>query len=259
MPPVRASLPRVVVVIAHARSGSTLLTTSMSHHPTIVMFGELFTAADAERRHAALGRRPYRDGDDPVSYLGKMLEREAYFGSRIVGFKLMYGHALCGPAANVWQWLATEPGVAVVHLRRKDALASLVSLRIAELTHVWALSPGAEAPHPTGPIVLSAAECVEHFEWLARRHEWVEHLFAARPKLDLWYERDLLHHFARTLRRVWAFLELDPGPHRVDLIRQAQAPLADQVANYLELKDHFGGTEWERYFPAGERVGDVVR
>lgn len=239
----------MVVLIAHGRSGSWLLTLAMAQHPGLQMYGELFGATALERQDAAGLQDPYDPGSDPARYL-EQLDRDGTSRGRLVGFKLLYGHALEGPASGIWGWLEAQQTVKIVHLRRLDALATLTSRRVAERSGVWSVDrgPAAAMAPPIAPFELSVEECEDHFSWLESRGSWVDRTFRHHPMLRLSYEDHLNAGFDRTMATIWDFLDVPPCPAYQALAKQAREPVHRQISNYDELRRHFAHTSRARYF-----------
>ena len=211
------------------------------------MYGELFGSPFHPRPVATGFGETYSYDDDPVAFLRRVYEHSWCSMPSLIGFKLFYGHAREGAAKGLWRWLAGQHDVLVLHLTRRNRLATVVSLAVAERTGVWALPPGDDPPPPPAPFSIDPHECAEEFAWLERRDQWVARKFRHRRYLHVTYE-DLTGRFDEVVGDVWRFTGLPAQPARRAVVRQRQLPVRRQVANFDELHRHFAGTRHEWYF-----------
>lgn len=143
------------VILGLPRSGTTYLATLLDSHPDLCCAGELFnpyaviTHANDPSDAAVFGRdaRPVRAAAD-------FFEKTAQSGVKAGGFKFMIGHNI-----NVLQWLAKQPDIRIIYIRRHNKLAQVASLMKAAQTQEWAKTEPTE-PTPkrrargTGPLSL---------------------------------------------------------------------------------------------------------
>jgi LPS sulfotransferase NodH len=250
---------RRFVAIGIARTGSTLLTDLLNLHPQAIAYGELF------RRPTEIGWdiRPfsswrservlalYRSAS--VDFLDQVIFRSYPRAIAAVGFKLFYYHAEAPPFRAVWPRLESDRSIHVIHLRRRNILAQLLSLKVAERTQVWSST---RAPRGRAePIALDPEECARHFAWVRGLEEDCARRFEDHPLLDLDYE-DLLADQDRRMVEVQRFLGLAPVTGLVpNLKRQRSVPISEAIANYDALARHFRGTAWSHLFdPADAAV-----
>jgi LPS sulfotransferase NodH len=266
------------MLLATARTGSNLLSSLLSAHPAIKMYGELFnldTLTSTDLRDAL---------DDPMQYLRARLNKTPRPQIAAVGFKMFYEHltsdyfqkpvevttasdrlrrkivefasyieanydwaTLSDRFREAWDALVADRTLAVIHLRRTNTLDTLISLKVAFVTgEFWTLTPGAPASgSPT--IELSPDECQRYFERVEASAEAADALFAMHPKLEVTYEA-LVGAREETLKRIAHFLSVPYAPASTRMHKQITAPAADIVVNYDELKDHFRETRWRIFF-----------
>ncbi|CAN7577968.1 sulfotransferase [Phenylobacterium sp. LjRoot219] len=240
------------VIVGVARTGSTLLLDLLNAHGQVVALGELF------RGDGAIGwdRWPFRTLQSPkllrlhearpVEFLETAVFRRWPREVAAVGFKLFYYHARAGAQATVWDYLANDPDLAVIHLQRMNLLEQYLSLRLAHATNVWSSLKSAA---PAEPIRLSADDCVRHFQAVQAQEAACDAHFAGHRILTVTYE-DLVADRPAAMARVAAHLGLRPGPLEAKVVRQRTQPLSRAIANYEELRDVFAGSTWERFFRA---------
>jgi LPS sulfotransferase NodH len=140
MPPIRA------VLLAHARSGSTLLMEFLDAQPETSFAHELFHQRRA-RLPAFAGAGPVDQAElkarrdaDPLGFLAGL---SAACPTRIFGFKWFRGHT---PAVR--HALIADPAWRVLILYRDNYLALHASQLTAQLTGQYALRPGKAAAEP---------------------------------------------------------------------------------------------------------------
>lgn len=235
-----------------ARCGSTFLLSLLNSHPRIRAFGEIFR----DTHRIGWDLHPYdRDlqsptlvqsmWSDPVGFL-----EEQVFGSpppeiAAVGFKLFYYHAQDAAGRRLWDHLAGRAGLYVIHLKRRNTLRELLSLKRAEQTGEWARWQTDDRDVP--PIELSVETCRREFEYARDARRRYDNFFAGRSMLQVAYE-DLVRHQNRETGRVQAFLGVDVRELTPTIVKQSRDPLSRAIANYAQLEQTFRGTEWEPFF-----------
>ena len=257
------------VLLAHVRSGSTVLVRSLAEHTNIRMFGELFNPDETERarayshiRRCVIARRMginksmyYRDGDDGGKFLSNNVFYKRYYEEFIksVGFKFFYTQARNNAnAKKAWQYLFDNKEIQIVHLVRFNLLETYLSYRMAIITNEWALlkqkgkagRPRAEVPQ----LRLEAAACAAFFNKIIADREWVRNEWSDHPILELSYENDLCNSYDSALYRIEDFLGVSHQPAHKRLEKQARRSPREQITNYDELKEYFRYSIHEAYF-----------
>jgi LPS sulfotransferase NodH len=240
------------VIVAHGRSGSSLLQTGLNLHPSIHCFGELFHN-DPRHREPALSAT-YAEGAPADDFC-----REVIFGqppraaAAAVGFKLFFYHARKDEAAaRLWSHLAADASLRVILLERLNLFDSLVSHERSQRARQWRLSPGqALAPAYREALRIDPVQCRGFFQQTLAGIAMMRRLFAQHARLDLTYE-DLSEDFIGVLRRCHAFLGQPPRDYEPPLRRMNQLAHADGVANYAELEATFRLTPYSSFFPGTE-------
>ena len=257
---------RHFLLLAHPRSGSTLLLRSLADHPNVKMFGELFNDEEDERQRAFAGRRRsgadlqagsdasdyYKEGEDGAEFLRQRVLRNSSPDPNIkaIGFKLFYCQARENPyVKTVWEYLLTNPNIYVIHLQRRNLLESYFSLRVATITREWARPKGATPSDFTlEPFRLDPEQCARKFNAITAHREWVKTSWSRRPMLEITYEDDLRGKYEQTIRAIEDFLDLEHVPTEQRLEKQARRPPREAILNYAELKEYFRYTLHEEYF-----------
>jgi len=258
---------RRFVILTTGRSGSTWLAEALNSHDEVVCFGSLF---EVNADYVSFDSPGYDNFDDaaiaqrdaePLSFL-----RERVFGdhpARAVGFKIQYTNWFGFP--GLLEELAADAALRVIHLRRRNLLRTLASLRLAERTGQYHAKPLRVGPqrmlqalrHPLRAvgrlrsrmetrtyappsIRLSVEECREFFmraKLEAQRHD---ELFAGHDRLDVDYE-EMVDDFAAVSRRLQQFLGVTQRTLTYTQRPLNAAPARDMIANYDELRDAFQG------------------
>jgi LPS sulfotransferase NodH len=247
--------PVAFVVLTSPRSGSGWLIDTLSSHPDVVAYAELF---HLERRTAP----DYGASDIPyfevylesVSWWTRRarLYHQAAFlrrvyaarhGVRAVGFKLMVDQA---QAHRGLLELLSLRRTRVVHLTRANLLEALISWQVARETGIY---------HPRRgetPLRMAVSLDVERLRaWLERDELTVvrargrlERLHL--PRLEVSYE-ELVAHREESLARVLGFLGVEPRVDPLDsqLVRASTSCHLELVDNADEVRAVLTGTRFE--------------
>jgi hypothetical protein len=255
------------IIIGDARTGSSMLVQALNSSPNIVCFREVFNGRLDFVDFSVDGYDNFSSRDiasrkeDPVRFLSERVFRRQPEQVRAVGFKFLYAHHWDFP--GLLDELVADERIKVVHLRRRNALRMLVSLKLAQETGVWveperkvtqanllkALRHPLKAAgrarrnlrHPEQPrnqarrrVTVSPNEL---FEYSVKSHltaKKFDELFAKHEALPVFYE-DLLAVGGTAFAEVQSFLGVEPAPVEITLRRQNPEPLAQLVENYDEL------------------------
>jgi LPS sulfotransferase NodH len=221
--------PIAFVVVGRSRTGSRWLVDMLDAHPRLRCHGELFADAPEAEIDALCARWRAR----------------AAPWVRAAGCKVFHHHPAAGQESRLWTLLERDTTVRVIHLRRRDVLASLVSRKVAGETDTWKRHAG--DPATTRRVRMSPDE-VER--GLRIEREWAQACdarFAKHPLLALTYE-ELVADTRASLERVHRFLGVRPAAARSRFVRQTTAPASEYLVNWPELRAHFAGSEWAPYF-----------
>ncbi len=269
------------LILAQARTGSTMLVRALNSHPNVRCFGEVLNTA---RDLILYGVQGY-DNYDPRDRELRDRDFKAFLRTRIytpdgegisaTGFKLLYGQFRDFPGLQ--DWLTQETSIRVIHLKRRNLLRQLVSLKLAFTTGVWVdnrrsklslanlakavrhppraaawlgrrLRPPRPAQQATSRLVAVSAE--ELFDFIVRsnvRAARYDDLFSHHNVLTLFYE-DMVERRDDVFAQAQEFLGVKPAPLTIDTRKQNPQPLAELIANYEELRLAFKDTEQAAFF-----------
>jgi LPS sulfotransferase NodH len=267
---------RRFMILGSARTGSNFLLSLLSSHPSIKTYGELFNLDMLPRDNLMEAL------DDPIAYLRRRVYQSHAPGISAVGFKMFYDHltkdyfdkpvraadtslrlqdkfvrfsafiennydfdSLVSRFRDTWDFLIEDVSLAVIHLKRRNALDTLISLKRAFATNEW-WSLKSES-RPTFTLHLDPEECSRYFQRMSDLQVAAETAFAAHPKIGLIYE-DIAERQQDALKGIFTLLDVTCLPLTTRMTKQNLAPAWETVANYEQLKNHFRHTQWRVLF-----------
>ena len=126
-----------------------------------------------------------RRREAPVGFLDELRSVAHARGFGVVGFKLMYNHALSHP--ELLDALTADASLRIIHVTRRNLLQRLVSERQARATKRWAVGRGDETP--TMPKVeIDMADLVASLARTESRQAMFQEKFARHETLNVIYE-----------------------------------------------------------------------
>ena len=239
------------VIVGAARTGSTLLVDLLNAHSQVLAFGELFRTPEEigwDVRPFITYQSPrvidlYRA--DPVAFLERSVFRRWPANYAAVGFKLFYYHARQPPQSAVWDHLARDRSIRILHIKRRNLLAQYLSLLIAHKTDVW--STTRSPANPPEPIRIDVEACRKHFLDVRRSEDECADFFEYHTIRNVYYE-SLARNDACEMQGIADFLGVRQEPIGSALVRQNKGPVSQTITNYDELKRAFADTRWQEFF-----------
>lgn len=233
------------ITIGSPRTGSTLLMRTLNNHSGIVGFGEIVKNVDRYPGHYhEFGHSQALFERDPARFLGTKVFRKYPPSTGAVGFKIFYHHAPRDTnwGRAVWAYLLGQPGLKVLHLKRRNLLKTFLSRKQAGLTGEYIKYSGAGQA-----VALDAAEARAFFEQTRAAEQEYDALFAGHPMFEVVYE-ELTGNFDTVMRGIQSFLgvpyeDVDPGTEK-----RPSRSLSSQIENYAALKAQFAGSPWGSFF-----------
>jgi LPS sulfotransferase NodH len=247
-----------LVIFSRGRTGSNFLGWLLRSHPQIRHHGEIL--GEDYLRHRHFRNQINRIG--VVPYFEWATRR--MFTERVVGVKFLYWQ-LEPDHARRWNVpeipsllpvLEQRRDLRIIHLKRRNRLATLVSWKLAQRTDRWAqLSRGGES-QPVRPrdsvygdvtVNLSYDECQAEFAQVEKWEQLYDATFAEHPFLEMYYE-DLVADRRGETTRALEFLGLEGRELKSRLRRQNTRALEDVVENFAELQRRFANTPYAEFF-----------
>ncbi len=292
---------RQFIILCTARTGSRLLGQALNSHPEIRCFDEIFNPRLPYVAYALwVHARPGQDGgsakmygkggkdkyyerrvedmalraENPARFLEERIFCEHPDGTHAVGFKAAYEHI--SEFSGVVERLRDKTELHVIHLKRRNLLRLLTSLKIAKMTGVWfegdpkarlgkkltARNALRAVRHPwqaavkvrglwKGPdrpaINISVDEFKTFIDETQRNISHFDSLFREHPLVTVHYE-DLVNRRQQVFDQVQKFLGVKTQPFTTTLRRQNPDTLNDLISNYDELYDAFKGGPYQEFF-----------
>jgi LPS sulfotransferase NodH len=240
------------IILGKGRSGSNFLKGLLNSHSQVITFGEIFRDP-----HAIGWDLPPYDrylqqqslvsllNQDPTTFLSKEVFKKYPKHISAVGFKLFYYHAQEVSRQVLWSFLKEKKELKILHLKRRNTLRELLSLRKAFKTNHWTNTTG--TADKSFSISLNYDDCLQEFIYAQQSKEQFDTFFQDHPRIGVVYE-DLANDYEREMRRIQDFLEVTYEPVIPSTFKQSNQPLIEAISNYSELKQKFEGTPWETFF-----------
>jgi LPS sulfotransferase NodH len=246
------------VILCAARTGSSLLETSLLSHPDILSHGEVYhpdAIGPLRGRHTATVADPIGNAAltalrraDPLRFLNDIVFDAQ--GRQAVGFKFKHDERLLPQFAATARALEADRGIRVIHLSRLDLFGRFVSWWLAsKVTGVTEVHDAGARPRP-GPVTIPAAACEADFREVQARDAACRAAFAGHESLSLTYEDLTGPRRAEVLDTVQRFLGVRPRPLTSPLQKVIDRPLPEIVENHAALRAHFRGTPHAALFDA---------
>ncbi len=223
------------MIVGSGRTGSSWIKLLLESHPQVFATGELFKKKDEARERNSWPFRPIAPGEDHRAYLDEITSTIAP-GFTHFGFKLFCRHAQDPPWNQLWDDLANGHAH-IIHLRRRNLLAQLISTRTAAHNKIWQLHEGQDRPDEV-PLTIEIDDVERFFSRAEAEHGWADDVLASGRKIDLFYE-DIAADPESEMQGVLDFLGL-PQAQLTTITRvQRQGPKRDVLLNFDELRQRF--------------------
>lgn len=222
------------IIASHARSGSNLLLNSLNYHPNLIAEHEIFAAHN----------RKIGENFQPTlnNLFGERPEN-----AKAVGCKIFYYHL----NENEWQQISEIPELKVIHLKRKNRLSTIVSMKVAFKTNQWGITNESERIDASEKQVYLDYDFLrERFEQMGSWEQNMQKLFKSSKIKNIFY-KDLVERHEQTVKDLFNFLDLPEIS--IEMVKtkhkkQNPEPLNQLIKNYDELKAKFANTPWKGYF-----------
>ena len=268
------------VILATPRTGSNFLANLLGNHNNIKFFGELFDLGGLSKEIMIEALK------DPLMYLKNRIYKTYPPHIKAVGFKIFYHQAtrdalylsssnkltkdiagelgkrilnfyqyaqsnfdlenLGQKLEGVWTYLKHDLELKIVHLKRKNILQTILSLKRAFLTNKW-IRLAEDPPQDQIPIYLDYDYCCKIFQEIRAREQKYDSFFQSHKKIEVIYE-NLCKDSNRVTKIILDFLGLQQRVLKSSLKKQDDQPLSETISNYWELKEKFRNTCWIGFF-----------
>jgi LPS sulfotransferase NodH len=237
------------IIMAHGRSGSSMLTNILGQHSQIINFSELFHYPKIQFNYKGYNNHSkillLIRNCHPTYFLDHFIFLAYSKNIKAVGFKVFPQHLNFPLFTPVWEWLNFNKDVKVIFLTRINLLASITSLVKAEKTGIWAIRDTSSR---------DSLKVTLDYEWLVKQFNLMRGLnIEAFNRLrdhqifQITYE-EIISDFKKTNKSIQNFLGVNAELHKPIFKKQEVRPLSEVIANYNELRDRFINTEWINFF-----------
>lgn len=210
------------VILCQPRTGSSLLTISSRAHPHVFMHSEVLN-------HGLRHDLPQEGYQRLVAALGHTTHEAV--GCKLHCFQPDRGWGDWSRWEPAWDALADDASIKVIHLRRLDTLAQLVSWKIANILRWWSCS---NTPDRRPTVRVDPAELYWFRQWNRSLYEWRLSRLKRHEILPLTYE-SLSDDWDATIRQVQEFLGVEPLALEQSTRKIETRPLSEVIENYSEL------------------------
>jgi LPS sulfotransferase NodH len=258
----------LIIILSAPRTGSTYLSSLLDSHNKLLILGEIFnnqrikthgklSELDAKNDLKTLNRRD----KNPVKFLKKELVSNT-LDNQIIGFKIIYEQL---SLENIDKLMHTF-NCKIIHLKRKNYLDILVSLKLAKETNKWVkLSSNKKSDYIkhdwdnevdfkntsddniTIRINIPATECLDFFNHLEKNEEEHTNFLIEKPVHTVYYE-DLINHANEVHSSLLEYIGVKQTPLSAITLKQKLHPNSEIITNYNELKNEFKHTKWSNFF-----------
>lgn len=240
-------MKQFIPILTYPRQGSHMLGTAIGQHTKCGFLGELFSY---DFRHL----KNFEKRADFLQVLDYMFPEFTKHENCAAIFHMFAGesHPSFGPIQEATPFyfekiLKKWPINKFIILERKNLLARYASHKLAKFHKRWQLYEG-ESKLTFERLCITPDELrldFEHMEFvsqLTREKAWRHGEY-----MIIHYE-DLLDRFEATMARVFSFYQIPLESVAPTTKKVSNMPLSKLISNWAELRQHFTGSQYERFF-----------
>lgn len=244
------------MITCSARTGSSLLETSLLSHPDIQSHGEVY---DPNRIGALRGRysdmvldeevnaklTAFRDQNQTAFLYKYVFDAQ---GKATVGLKLKHEELMLPKFAETREAIRRDTDIKIIHLSRENLFQRFVSLWIANnVTKTTEIHSDADRPD-IPRITIPIKECHVDFDRTSARYAFFQKMFADHEIVNVSYEQLAGSQRPDVLAKIQTFLGVSPQELSSRLKKVVTKDMRSIVANYDDLASHFAGTPYSHFF-----------
>lgn len=236
------------IILSMPRSGSNYLSYLLHDHPQIISFGEVYDKSVIWSQPEKIwlqGKPILKKIRDyfPMVFLKLFIFSRYPRSISAVGLRFFYQQVEYFP--SVFNYLLRQNDLKIIHLKRRNILDNLVSLKIALKTDIWISLK--QKKEPNVKIRLSYQVCLNYFINTEKLWKKYDKEFRDFSKIDVYYE-DLCQNPQKELERVLSLLGVPYRRLFCPLRKQNIRSLRNVIINYDELKEKFVHSKWGHFF-----------
>ncbi|MEM1167882.1 MAG: hypothetical protein AAGJ08_02000 [Cyanobacteria bacterium P01_H01_bin.35] len=237
----KSSLPKhKFMILAHYRTGSTLLADLLQSHPSIFIGGEIFSLFANSYFKKVLFPHTYLNiqvKKSPCHFYGFDLKIDQLIVSlsRFHQTPIEFIEDLC---INNWK---------IIYLKRNNTLRKAISDLIANARKQWHDTP--ETPLIKAPIYIDCQQLIKLLEWYEKIDKKEQQIIQNFPSLKLIYETHLLNpdRHQQTLDKIFSYLGTYSVPVKTKMKKISTHNLADDIINYEEVVDFIRESKYKKF------------
>lgn len=216
------------VIIGRSRTGSNLLASLLNAHPAVTVHLEVFQKVD---------NTTCKDIYDKIVQNSR--------GCMQMGFKLFYYHPINSIDRSIWEILAANRKIKIIHLTRNNLLRVHISRLIAGRTNEWLAESQSKLRSTDRAVHVDVSKMLSDFRQTRAYINDVQQRFRNHELLDVTYE-ELTTRQQSVLDAIFNFLRVPARKVQSRLMRQNPEPISALVSNYAEVRQALEGTADEQ-------------
>ena len=237
------------VIIAHQRSASSMVSSSLNQHSQVIGFSELFVPGRIgfgvegydcfSEEFLNLRKR------DPIKFLEKVIFTPHENHIRAVGFKIFPDQIDNKDFDCVYKYLQENKNIAVIKLKRINLLETYVSLQIAITDNVWGVWKSSQRTDIK--ITVNPEQMKNEFVKREKLNEKINSFIEEHKKLEINYE-EIAQNPSSAMINMQKFLGIDIETPSISSLKKESRPMNEVIKNYKDLKKEFMSTRWASFF-----------
>lgn len=235
------------ILIAHARSGSSMVLGALKTHPQIFSFNEIFVSGSIDFQIKGYDNHSVEllrlRMKSPDNFLDQYIYSPYKPSIRAVGFKLFPEQI--DNTKGLWQWLERNSDVRVIDLCRSNLLATYTSYLIAVKTKTFAIKD--ESQRKNTRVQIDPKKFLAEFEKRESYNRKIQNCLRHHSVLKVFYE-DVVADPHECFKQMQDFLGVDHQFIETPTIKQQTLPLSEVITNFEDLRQYFSGTDLSKYF-----------
>lgn len=239
------------IILTDQRSGSNHLGDLLDSHLSIRVAGEIFNPNQQHisRNHPLPEHFRELRARDPIAFLKAFFTQPLDPSITHLGFRIFHDHARSRTERSersIWTTLRRTKELQVIHLKRRNLLRNLLSLKLAERSNEWERLEGTP-PVRYEPLRIEYEEVIAHFKARERSFSRGSRFFRRQRRIEIFYE-DLERDEEQQIAALLSFLGLPLQPLVSSTRKQNQQPTQELIENHADLEERFRDTRWHEFF-----------
>ena len=244
------------IITCAARTGSSLLETSLLSHPEVLSHGEVYhpskIGALRGKYTSLVGNETsnktmteFRERNQ-VAFLYKYVFDAQ--GHSSVGCKFKHEELLLPCFAETREAIRRDKDIKIIHLRRENLFERFVSWWIAnKVTGITEIHSEDQRPE-IKPFEIPFSACKENFDEVTARYNFVRNMLREHPSHEVSYEELTGENSNDEFSLLLDFLGVSRRPLQSRLKKVVSMEMRQIVSNYAELKIAFQNSNYASFF-----------